>query len=185
MNRLEAIRIVIGNVSDEEIIFHANGAISRESYHTKDRRRNFYLLGSMGLPASLALGAALAMPEKKVIVLDGDGNLLMGFGNLALVGALKPQNFTHVVLDNGVYGTTGDQPTISPGLGLCEIARATGYRSARFAESQGELSHLFPGILSEEGPHFLHVRVSTEVPESLPRIPHTAHEMKERFVAAL
>lgn len=185
MNRLEAIRIIIGSVSDREIIFHANGDISRESYHTKDRPRNFYLLGSMGLPASLGLGAALALPKNRIIVLDGDGNLLMGFGNLPLVGVLKPPNFIHVVLDNGVYGTTGDQPTISPMLGLCGIAKASGYSCAQLVDSADGLSRLLPGLLSEEGPHFVHVRVSREVSEKLPRIPRTGVEMKERFISSL
>jgi thiamine pyrophosphate-dependent acetolactate synthase large subunit-like protein len=185
MNRLEAIRIMIGMVPDEDIIFHANGAISRESYHTKDRKRNFYLLGSMGLPAAVALGAALALPQRKIIVLDGDGNLLMGFGNLALVGALRPANLLHVVLDNGVYGTTGDQPTISPLLALSDIARASGYRSVQEAGRPGELLHVFPGTLAHRGPHFIHVRVSREVDIQVPRIPYSAREMKERFIAAL
>jgi thiamine pyrophosphate-dependent acetolactate synthase large subunit-like protein len=90
MNRLQAIKTVIDNLGGDELIVHANGAISRESIFCKDRKENFYLLGSMGLPASVGLGIAINRPERKVIILDGDGNVLMGFGNLALIGALKP-----------------------------------------------------------------------------------------------
>ena len=78
MNRWEAIRLVIDKLSGDELLIHANGAISRESFFCRDRRENFYLLGSMGLASSVALGVALSQPQRKVIVLDGDGNILMG-----------------------------------------------------------------------------------------------------------
>ena len=107
MSRLIAIKTIIDNLTGDELIVHANGAISRESFFCKDRPENFYLLGSMGLPASVGLGIAVNRPEKKVIILDGDGNVLMGLGTLTLAGALKPGNFIHVVLDNRVYGYFG------------------------------------------------------------------------------
>ena len=77
MNRLEAIRLIINQFSEDEVIVHANGAISRESFFCKKRKKNFYLLGSMGLASSVGLGIALSLPKQMVIVLDGDGNALM------------------------------------------------------------------------------------------------------------
>lgn len=185
MNRLQAVKTIIDNLAGDEFIVHANGAISRESFFCKDRQENFYLLGSMGLPASVGLGIAVNRPEKKVIILDGDGNVLMGFGNLALVGALKPVNFLHVVLDNRVYGTTGNQPTISGQISLAGVARAAGYNSSCRVETGADLQARFCESLKQAGPHFIQVIVTPEVTQSCPRIPYTAAEMKERFRSAL
>lgn len=183
MNRLEAIRLVIDNLSGDELIIHANGAISRESFLCRDRRENFYLLGSMGLASSVALGVALNRPGQRVIVLDGDGNILMGLGNLALIGALKPKNFTHLVLDNQAYGTTGNQPTISPYLPLYQIAQAAGYQESYLIDHEDKLQQAFTASLSRVGPIFIQIKVSPEVSQASPRIPYSAREMKERFMS--
>jgi thiamine pyrophosphate-dependent acetolactate synthase large subunit-like protein len=139
----------------------------------------------MGLPAAVGLGIALHQPRLRVVVLDGDGNLLMGFGNLALIGALKPQNFTHFVLDNGSYETTGNQPSISPHLDLCSAALACRYQEAHLATSTDQLNIICSKILLQPGPRFIRVLVSQNVPEKAPRIPYTAPQMKKRFMAAI
>ncbi len=185
MTRLEAIKIIVDHLQGDELLVHANGAISRESFFCRDRERNFYLLGSMGLPASVGLGIALHQPRHRVVVLDGDGNLLMGFGNLALIGALKPQNFTHFVLDNGSYETTGNQPSISPQVDLCGAALACGYRETYNANDIDQLSSICSLVLQQPGPQFIRVSVSQEVPGKAPRIPYTPQQMKKRFMAAL
>ena len=185
MNRLEAIRIVIDSLSGDELLVHANGAISRESFFCKNRKENFYLLGSMGLASSVGLGLALNLPDKKIIVLDGDGNILMGFGNLALIGAFKPKNLIHLVFDNQVYGTTGNQPTISKYIPFSEVAQASGYRTSYFIDDEDSLRKIFSEILHKSGPHFLHIKVSPEITQQCPRIPYSAREMKERFISSL
>jgi thiamine pyrophosphate-dependent acetolactate synthase large subunit-like protein len=182
MNRLEAIGLVIDSLSGDELIIHANGAISRESFFCRDREENFYLLGSMGLASSVALGVALHQSMRRVIVLDGDGNILMGLGNLALIGALKPKNLIHLVLDNQAYGTTGNQPTISSHLPLYKIAQAAGYRGSYFVDNDEKLQGVFRASLSGVGPIFIQIKVSPEVPQVSPRIPFSAREMKERFM---
>lgn len=181
MNRLEAIKIIIDNLAGDELIIHANGAISRESFFCKDRKENFYLLGSMGLPASVGLGTAVNRPERKIIILDGDGNVLMGFGNLALVGALQPANFIHIVLDNQAYGTTGNQPTISAQIALDRIALAAGYRSSCRVSAANDLLNRFSDCLKQAGPHFIQVKLTREVTQNCPRIPYSARQIKERF----
>jgi thiamine pyrophosphate-dependent acetolactate synthase large subunit-like protein len=185
MNRLQAIKIIIDNLVGDELIVNANGAISRESFFCKDRKENFYLLGSMGLPASVGLGIAVTRPERKVIILDGDGNVLMGFGNLALIGALKPQNLVHIVLDNQAYGTTGNQPTISSKIFLDRIALASGYRSSCCVETEVELPGRFSESLAQLGPHFIQVNVTREVIQKCNRIPYSAPQIKERFKSCL
>jgi thiamine pyrophosphate-dependent acetolactate synthase large subunit-like protein len=184
VNRLEAIRLVIDNLSGDELLVHANGAMSRESLFCRDRKENFYLLGSMGLASSVGLGLAINRPRQRVIVLDGDGNILMGLGNLALIGATKPKNLIHLVLDNHAYGTTGDQPTISPYLPLHQMAEASGYRESYLVDREDKLQEVFAGSLSRVGPTFLQIKVSPEVPQTCPRIPYSAKEIKERFMSA-
>jgi sulfopyruvate decarboxylase subunit beta len=183
--RLEAIKIIVDHLQGNELLVHANGAISRESYFCRDRERNFYLLGSMGLPASVGLGIALHQPRHRVVVLDGDGNLLMGFGSLALIGALKPQNFTHFVLDNGSYETTGNQPSISPHVDLCSAALACGYQETYNATDTDRLNSICAHVLQQPGPQFIRVSVSGNVLEKAPRIPYTAQQMKKRFMSVL
>jgi len=185
MTRLEAFKIIVNHLRGDELLVHANGAISRESYFCRDRERNIYLLGSMGLPAAVGLGIALHQPRHRVVVLDGDGNLLMGFGNLALTGALKPQNFTHFVLDNESYETTGNQPSISPQVDLCGAALACGYQETFNAANIDQLSSICSHVFQQPGPQFIRVLVSQNVPEKAPRIPYTPPQMKERFMESL
>ena len=184
MNRLEAIQILTDNLIGDELIIHANGAISRESFFCRDRKNNFYLLGSMGLASSVGLGIAVCQPDKKIIILDGDGNILMGFGNLALIGAMKPKNLIHIILDNGVYGTTGNQPSISPQLELSKIALASGYSKTYSIKNSKEFVNTFPDSLNQSGPQFFHLKISKDVPQKCPRIPYSAPEIKKRFLEA-
>lgn len=182
MSRPEAIKIIINELSDTDAMIHANGAISRESFSVADRGGNFYLAGSMGLPAAVGLGLALSQPRKRVIVLDGDGNVLMGLGNLALVGALKPTNLIHMVLDNGVYATTGGQATLSPELPLELMAFASGYSHAFKISDPEILAGKFRAALHTPGPHFLRIMISSETPPPVPRIPRTCEQIKKRFI---
>ncbi|RPI74594.1 MAG: sulfopyruvate decarboxylase subunit beta [Desulfobacteraceae bacterium] len=181
MNRLEAIRAIMAGLTGPELVVHANGAMGRESFACADRKENFYLVGSMGLAASVGLGVALSRPERKVWVLDGDGNILMGLGNLALMGALKPINLTHWVLDNGVYGTTGNQRTLSPELALDAMAAACGYATAQVVRTAEELFQALQNCKTNSGPHFVQIKISSETPPACPRIPYSAQEIADRF----
>lgn len=185
MTRLEAIRVIIDHIQDRNIVIHANGAISRESFYCKNRELNFYLLGSMGLPSSVALGIAINSPNRQVVVLDGDGNLLMGYGNLAQVGALKPKNFFHFVLDNSAYATTGNQPSISSYIDFENAALASGYSHVYFSDNISSLEKILSKIFTLNGPQLIRVKVSLQIPIKTQRIPFSAEEMKLRFMNAL
>jgi thiamine pyrophosphate-dependent acetolactate synthase large subunit-like protein len=100
MNKLEAVKALVAALKPEDLVVCCNGMIGRELYTVGDRPGNFYMIGSMGLALSIGLGLALARPTRRVIVLDGDGNVLMGMNALASVGADRPANLYHVVLDN-------------------------------------------------------------------------------------
>src|SRR6266850_4420736 len=114
MNRLEATRIVVELAGDAPIVASL-GHPAYDLFAAGDRPQNFYTWGSMGLASSIGLGLALARPELRVFVLDGDGSLLMNLGSLATIGFLRPANLVLVVMDNETYATTGGQPTPTAG----------------------------------------------------------------------
>ena len=111
MNKIEAIKALGGALGPDDLVVCCNGMIGRELYTYAERPQNFYMIGSMGLGLSIALGLALARPSRRVIALDGDGNVLMGMNALASVGSERPSNLWHVVLDNHTHASTGGQRT--------------------------------------------------------------------------
>ena len=129
MARYKAIYEIMEYIEDELVICNI-GFPSRELYEIDDRPRNFYMIGSMGLASSIGLGLALAKPYEDVVVIDGDGSLLMNMGSLVTVFANKPSNLTWIVIDNGAYGSTGNQDTYAQKLDLIDIARSVGFESS-------------------------------------------------------
>jgi sulfopyruvate decarboxylase beta subunit len=170
-------------LTDQALIV-CNGFPSREVFKLKDRPGNFYMIGSMGVAAAIGLGVALAKPAKTVVVFDGDGNVLMGMGTLATVGALKPKNFIHVVFDNEVYGSTGNQPTVSRIVPLDQVAKAAGYRNVERVREREDLVYEFKDMLRQEGPSFLLVKVTEQV-EDVDRVMLEPPEMTRRFIKAI
>lgn len=184
MKGIEALKEIISLLDDQPVV-HANGFICRESFAIKDREANFYMIGSMGLASSIGLGVALSRPDKKVIVLDGDGNVLMSMGALAMIAASAPKNLVHVVLDNEVYESTGSQPTLSATVQLEEVARASGYSQAMKVTRKEDLKSAFSNLLSSDGPSFLLVKVAPCFDPATGRVTHTPEEIKERFMRAV
>ena len=128
---MEAISEVAAAAENALIVCNI-GFPSRELYAAADRPENFYMLGSMGLASSIGLGLALARPERKVIVLDGDGSVLMNLGTLATIANHAPDNYLLLILDNCCYGSTGSQPTCtSQRTDLALVARAAGVQQVR------------------------------------------------------
>lgn len=185
MKRQEAIETILRHMG-HELGVHCNGMVSREAFHTLDRPESFYMIGSMGLAPSIGLGVALSRPDRKVVVFDGDGNVLMNLGTMAEVGALKPANFFHICLDNGVYGSTGNQPTLAQEVDLGKIARAAGYRIVRRVTNRTTLEETAKGLLRAQGPLFLLVKVIPEVEyETAGRLTLSPVEIRDRFMAAM
>lgn len=165
---------------DDELVVVCNGFASREAYALKDRPANFYMIGSMGVAPAIGLGLALSRPGRKVVVLDGDGNVLMGMGTLATVGAIKPKNFFHIVFDNEVYGSTGNQPTLSQTVRLDHMAKSAGYRRVERVRELDDLVYEAASMLKEDGPAFLLVKVS-ELSDDVGRVGIEPAAMTERF----
>lgn len=183
MSRRDAIAAVVERLGDEAVV-HANGFICRESFAVRDRRENFYMIGSMGLASSIGLGVALAAPARRVLVLDGDGNLMMALGTLAMVAAARPRRFVHLVFDNEVYGSTGNQASLSGRVRLDHVAGAAGYRTSVAVADGPALVDAVAATRRSDGPHFILVKVTTEERE-VPRIPHTPEAIRDRFRASL
>jgi len=112
MYGFEIIQELASALSGNEVIVSSNGNISRQVYHYCPQPQ-IYLRGSMGLPVSVGLGVALARPETQVLTILGDGNLLMGLGSLSTISFISPSNLKILILDNGLYATTGKQRTTS------------------------------------------------------------------------
>jgi len=112
MERFDGIKDIMNYINDEIIVCNI-GFPSRELYQIKDRAKNFYMLGSMGLASSIGLGLAMAKEnsDEKIIVFDGDGSVLMNMGTLVTIFNQNPKNLILVVFDNGCYGSTGNQCT--------------------------------------------------------------------------
>ena len=150
-----------------------------------DHPLSFPLWGAMGGAVVIGLGLALAQPARRVLVLTGDGDMLMGMGSLATVAVQKPANLAIVVLDNERYGETGMQPThTAHGVDLAAMAWAAGIPVAGTAQDQAELEAVLPAIRVAPGPVFYAVKVRAEpLPFALP--PKDGAYLKDRFRAAL
>jgi len=139
VNRLEATRIVVELAGDAPIVASL-GHPAYDLFAAGDRPQNLYTWGSMGLASSIGLGLALARPDLRVFVLDGDGSLLMNLGSLATIGLLRPDNLVLVVMDNEEYATTGGQQTpTAERADLEAAARAMGIAATVAVRTEREL----------------------------------------------
>lgn len=185
MKMHEAMEALMGEVKSERLVL-TNGYVSREGFTAKDRETSFYMIGSMGLAPSIALGVALGRPGVKVVALDGDGALLMNLGVLASAVASGCKSFYHVVFDNGVYASTGNQRTQSTRVSLLALAGAAGYRCLPEARTPEDTATRYRELLAVPGPGFLLVRVEPHDPaRTFGRVTHRPVEIRDRFRATL
>jgi phosphonopyruvate decarboxylase len=157
--------VATSDVSDT-VLIASTGFNGRELYAIEDRLNQLYMVGSMGCAASFGLGLSLVRPDKKIIVIDGDGAVLMRMGNLATVGAYGGDNFYHVLLDNHVHESTGGQATVASAVDFQEVAAACDYQcvSSAMADGLG-----FSEFLQAKSPALMLVSTRQGVPEGLPR----------------
>jgi sulfopyruvate decarboxylase subunit beta len=177
MKRMEAIKLAAEATQAEDALLISNiGFPSRELHAAKDRPENFYMLGSMGLASSIGLGLALGLPARRVIVLDGDGSVLMNLGTLATIAHYAPENYLLVILDNCCYGSTGSQPTCTHlGTDLAALALAAGVKSVQEVDNLDDL----PLALTGQGVVVAKVEAGND---SVPVIDLSPEEIIERFM---
>jgi phosphonopyruvate decarboxylase len=187
LKRMDAIKIIMEELAPDDHVFAATGKPSRELFAVKDRPQNFYMQGSMGHASSLALGAALAQPTKRMIVLDGDGAILMHLGMLSSIGHYQPKNLYHIVLDNEAYETTGDQDTTSGTTALEKIATASGYVNSVMCHDEAGLRKSLRECLTKPGPAFIRVKINRIPTLNIPRISskHSSPQIATNFTQEL
>jgi thiamine pyrophosphate-dependent acetolactate synthase large subunit-like protein len=146
------------------------GSSTYDLYAAGDRPNNFYLWGAMGGAASIGLGLAIAQPEREVVVITGDAELLMGMGALSTIGAQQPPNLTIVVLDNGHFGETGMQRSHSSmGTDIVALAKATAFVTAQRIEQASDVTQIQTAISQRKGPALFQVLIKAdELPKALP-----------------
>lgn len=184
MTTREAIGIVARQLK-EELVVCTTGYTCRDMQAAADRKANFYMIGSMGCAGSIGLGMAVSAPKKRVVVFDGDGALLMGLGILPMVGALGPKNFIHLVFDNEVFASTGNQPTYSRSVALDAMARAAGYPVVKRAQTPEELNLGWRQVQAQEGPVFLWVKCQPDAGQPMDRVRLTPEAITDRFKEAV
>jgi thiamine pyrophosphate-dependent acetolactate synthase large subunit-like protein len=170
---------------DDLLLVSGLGAATFDVAAAGDHPLNFYLWGAMGGTAMTGLGLALARRERRVAVLTGDGDMLMGIGSLATIGAKAPKNLVIVVLDNGHYGETGMQPSATrAAVDLVAVARACRFAQAREVSRIEEAAEVRALMHRSAGPILIKALIAAEdVPRVLPL--RDGHAIKQRFVAAL
>lgn len=161
-------RVLERTPAEGTVIIATTGYTGRELYTLADRPNQLYMVGSMGCASSFGLGLALARPDLRVVILDGDGAALMRMGNLATIGAYGGPNLIHIVLDNEAHDSTGAQATVSAGVSFAKIAQACGYGSS-FAGDQPDVVEALFDAVPEGKPLFCHVKIRTGALPVLPR----------------
>ena len=182
MTRLEASRLLASTLRGEPVIASL-GHPAYDLFAAEDRPLNFYTWGSMGLASSIGLGLAQARPDLRVIVVDGDGSLLMNLGSLATMGSTRPPNLVLVVWDNQEYGTTGGQETATAhGADLEAAATAMGLL-ATTVSTERALREAVAQACVEPGPWVIVAKVKESAPKAKP--PLDCVFIKQRFMAAI
>lgn len=164
MSREEAIQTVAAALGEKDCIVSTTGMISRELFEyraamNQGHERDFLTVGSMGHASQIALGIALAQPERRVWCFDGDGAAVMHMGSMAIVANKAPKNYVHVVFNNGAHDSVGGQPTVGLKIDLPAVAKAVGYKATYSVDSKAELESVLAKVNNFESPALLEIKV--------------------------
>lgn len=173
--------------SGEDPIVSTTGKASRELFETRvtngqSHKYDFLTVGSMGHTSSIALGVAINKPNQRIWCVDGDGSVLMHMGSMAVIGANKPNNLIHIVINNGAHETVGGQPTVASQIDLVAIAKACGYPSAVCVDNFTELDRELEAAKGRNELSLIEVKCSIGAREDLGRPTTTALENKQNFM---
>jgi len=185
MKRREVVGTVLAPRRRNLLTVGGLGSSSWDIAATADNPQDFCLVGGMGLTVSVGLGLAGARPQNRVLVITGDGDMLMGMGSLATVAQIQPRNLAIVILDNEMFGETGGQPTHTAGVtDLAAIAKGAGIPTAVTIRDAVSLQDALPLIHDADGPAFVVAKVSAEMPPTV-YPPLDGPFAKDRFRMAL
>lgn len=176
---------VCSSSAPDSLYIATTGFTGRELYERGDIENNFYMVGSLGCASSFALGISLSKPEKRIIVLDGDGALLMRMGALAVNAAYRPANMLHILFDNNAHESTGGQFTVSAGVDYPALARACGYTEVFQAPDFKSLSSAVTTAQANGGLAFIYVPITQGAPDTLGRPKIKPQDVAKRFSALI
>ncbi len=184
LDRRDVVRLLLEN-RDDLLVIGGLGSPSYDIISLEDNALDFTLWGAMGAAALMGLGLAMAQPNKRVLVITGDGEMLMGLGGLGTIANTAPNNLAIVVLDNERYGETGMQKTHTAGrMDLAAVAAGAGIPVVGTIRTESDLSAAMPIIREQVGPVFYDVKVTTDSPKLIPQ-PQDGIFLKERFKSSL
>ncbi len=184
MNRYDLTRALVGKLGTQDAIIGGIGNTNFDLWAVERRPLNFYMLGSMGLAIPIALGLAIAQPERRVIALEGDGSVLMQLGVFATVAKLGQKNLGTIIMDNGCYQITGAQPTVTAaGTDIAAISRACGLEHSVLVHSADEFDRTLERFLALEQPWVIVAKIDhSPARETTERLPM---RIRDRFMDAL
>ncbi|GGI22126.1 thiamine pyrophosphate-dependent enzyme [Bradyrhizobium guangdongense] len=184
MNRFDVTSRLIAKLKHEEAVVGGIGNTNFDLWAAGHRPQNFYMLGSMGLAFPIALGVALAQPDRRVFALEGDGSLLMQLGALSTIAALKPKNLIMIVMDNGIYQITGAQPTPAAGVAdLVAIALGSGLANSAWAADEEDFERLVDEAMLADEPSLIALRIDDKPGVGTTR--RDPVQIRERFMHGL
>lgn len=190
LNREEAVIKAANLLKDEDVVVATTGKTSRELFEHRARNnqghhRDFLTVGGMGHANQIALGIALSKPNKSVYCFDGDGAVLMHAGSLGIIGSLKPNNFKHLVFNNGAHDSVGGQPTIGFDIDFGTVAKEFNYKNTFSIKSLDEFDETFKKFQESEGPSLLEVLINKGARKDLGRPTKGPLDNKKDFMESL
>lgn len=185
LTREEALEIIVSHTDPRAIFVSTTGMASRELYEIRERNgegheKDFLTVGSMGHASQIALGIALSKKTRQVYCLDGDGAALMHLGGMAIIGTTKPENYFHIILNNGSHDSVGGQPTVGRDVDLVGVAKSLGYATAAKVSDESALVEAL--ATKNAGPHCIEVLVKKGNRKDLGRPKSTPVENKQAFM---
>jgi thiamine pyrophosphate-dependent acetolactate synthase large subunit-like protein len=181
MNRFDLTSRLVAKLKNEEAVIGGIGNTNFDLWAAGHRPQNFYMLGSMGLAFPIALGVALAQPNRRVFALEGDGSLLMQLGCLSTIATLKPKNLCMIVMDNGIYQITGAQRTpAAAATDLIAVAIGSGLSNSTWAADEEDFERLIDQSLTASEPMLIGVRIDDKPGTSATR--RDPVQIRERFM---
>jgi len=189
LSREEVVNTVLDHTVSDDIIVSTTGKLSRELFEARETRGqghggDFLTVGSMGHASMIGLGVAIEQPQRRVLVLDGDGAVLMHTGSLAVLGASAPRNLVHLMINNEAHESVGGMPTVAATVDFPALASACGYPHTLHAKNADELAVAFEKLdaLRGEGPVFIEVKTNIGARADLGRPTATPQENKRAFM---
>lgn len=185
LSREKVIKLIVDTIDKDDIVISNTGMASRElmEYRSANKEpiKDFLTVGGMGHSSQIALGIALSKKNRNIICIDGDGSLLMHLGSLALIGSSTANNIKHFVINNGVHGSVGNQPTLGFKIDFTKIAKGCGYKNIIRCIDELELINSIRKALHDNEKYFVEIRTNIDARDNLSRPKQSPIKNKKAF----